>query len=259
MNNVEVPVEPVLHVSGVRKSFNGRAALNDFSITMHPGSVHGLLGSNGSGKSTALHIITGITEADAGTVHHNGISVEHPDARSRFGLAPDDLPLPQSVTGREYLRLHDSLRGRDDTEWAADFARVLRIRHALGKPMSSYSHGMKRKVQLICALMHRPSLLILDEPFRGLDPDTAGTLQKCLELHAASGGSVLIATHDLLRAEAHCEHITMLHDGDTVKSGTTAQIVAEYGTLQQCFSMKTATASTLRARDSRLSALFTAS
>lgn len=249
-------MDSVLDVIGVDKSYSGRQALIDFSITIAPGTIHGLLGSNGSGKSTALHVITGIIDPDRGSVLHHGVPVSQASARSRFGLAPDDLPLPQSLTGREYLRLHDSLRRRDDSPRAMSLARVLQIRNALSKPIASYSHGMKRKLQLICALAHSPTLLILDEPFRGLDPDTSQVLQECLSLFTAAGGAVLMATHDLLRAEMHCEAITMLHDGATVASGQTQEIVSSYGSLGQCFSMMIGSTSSMATRADRLRALF---
>lgn len=252
----EGSANPVLEVTEITKAFGRRLALSNFSLSLSPGSVHGLLGSNGSGKSTALHVITGIIDADKGVVLHEGEPVSRAAARRRFGLAPDDLPLPQSLTGREYLRLHDSLRRRDDSARAQEFAHVLDLRWALNQPISSYSHGMKRKVQLICALMHSPSLLILDEPFRGLDPDTSEVLQTCITLFTARGGAVLMATHDLLRAEAHCAAVTMLHSGKTVVQGSTHEIVTEHGSLGLCFSARTKTASTLAARDLRLGALF---
>ncbi len=256
VNATEGSVNPVLEASMVTKAFSGRVALSTFSISVHAGQVHGLLGSNGSGKSTALHVMTGIIDPDHGVVLHEGIPVTRAAARSRFGLAPDDLPLPLALTGREYLGLHDSLRRRDDAARALEFAHVLDVRSALDKPMSSYSHGMKRKVQLICALMHRPSLLILDEPFRGLDPDTSEVLRSCIELFTGQGGAVLMATHDLLRAEAHCDQITMLHAGETVVHGSTREIVLEHGSLGRCFSEKTQRASARSARDIRLHALF---
>lgn len=252
----EEPVDPVLAVKAISKSFNGRRALSDFSVTVRPGGIHGLLGSNGSGKSTALHIITGIIDPDQGSVLHHGVPVSQAAARSRVGIAPDDLPLPQSLTGREYLRLHDSLRRRDDAARALTFARVLRIRSALDKPISSYSHGMKRKVQLVCALMHEPSLLLLDEPFRGLDPDTAEILQMCLSLFTESGGAVLMATHDLLRAEAHCDRVTMLDDGVTVASGALPDLLLQHGSLGRCFSASTRRASSLAARNEKIRHLF---
>jgi ABC-2 type transport system ATP-binding protein len=257
VNMHEEPVNPVLEVIGVDKSYSGRPALVDFSMTIVPGSIHGLLGSNGSGKSTALHVITGIIDPDRGSVLHHGVTVSQAVARMRFGFAPDDLPLPQSLTGREYLRLHDSLRRRDDSSRAMSLARVLQVRNALSKPISSYSHGMKRKLQLVCALAHSPSLLILDEPFRGLDPDTAQVLQECLSLFTAAGGAVLMATHDLLRAETHCEAITMLHNGAIVASGRTREIVSSHGSVGQCFSARISSASSIATRADRLRALFT--
>jgi ABC-2 type transport system ATP-binding protein len=215
----------VLDVESVFKAYKGVAALTDFDLHIRSGSVHGILGPNGSGKTTALHILTGLLRPDQGRVFIGDEPIESKGSRALLGFAPDDLPLPGSLTGQEYLDFHDAMRSRDDRARAASMAEVLGISEALSKQIAQYSHGMKRKVQVIAALVHRPRLLVLDEPFRGLDPDAASVLRDLIRAFAMGGGAVLIATHDMLRAERDCDTVTVLHSGVTVASGAPAELI----------------------------------
>ncbi|WP_186317552.1 ABC transporter ATP-binding protein [Curtobacterium sp. 9128] len=237
----EEPAEAVLRVRQISKRYRKDVALQELDLEIPAGEIHGLLGSNGSGKTTALHMITGILSADSGTVQHMGIPLAETASRLQFGFAPDDLPLPLGLTGSEFLQLHDAFRDRRDFSRAEEYAGVFGVRDALSRPMAAYSHGMKRKLQLVAALMHEPSLLILDEPFRGLDPQTSGVLEDAITFFTAAGGSVLMATHDLLRAQHHCDSLTILHRGHKVVSGAPKALIHEYGSLHACFTSSTGT------------------
>lgn len=164
-------------------------------------------------------------------VEINGVPIEDKASRQWIGFAPDDLPLPLSLTGSEYLDLHHRLRKRDDREVAGQFAEVLGLTTAFGRSISGYSHGMKRKLQLIAAIMHSPDLLILDEPFRGLDPEAASVLRDLLKMFADSGGAVLIATHDMLRAELDCDRVLILNNGESAALGSPADLKTQHGGL----------------------------
>jgi ABC-2 type transport system ATP-binding protein len=216
---------------GIVKDYGSVQAVRDVSFDLFPGEVFGLLGPNGSGKSTTLHILTGLLEASSGSVEINGIPIQDKRSRNLIGFAPDDLPLPMSLTGREYLDLHHRLRKRDDREIAAQLSDVLGLTSALRRSISEYSHGMKRKLQLIAAVMHSPSLLILDEPFRGLDPEAASVLRDLISMFAGAGGAVLIATHDMLRAELDCGRVLILHQGEQAALGSPAELRHEFGDL----------------------------
>ncbi len=219
----------LLQVARVSKRYRKTLALHEVSFDLASGGIYGLLGPNGSGKTTCLHLITGLIQPTRGTITLGGIAVQ--DKRSRFllGFAPDDLPLPASLTGREYLDLHDRLRGRDDRHRAQALAAALGIDDDLHRQISEYSHGMKRKIQIIAAAMHRPELLILDEPFRGLDPDSAFVLRDLMESFTASGRTILIATHDMLRAERDCRTVFILHKGELLDSGPPVGLRKKYG------------------------------
>ena len=252
-------MDDVLDAHALVKRYARTTVLDRVSMSVAAGAIHGLLGPNGSGKTTCLSLVTGLLEPDGGEVLVGGVDVATPASRRLFGFAPDDLPLPSALTGREYLVLHDALRGRDDRERAEELADLLRIGDALERPVGDYSHGMRRKLQLVAAVMHEPRLLVLDEPFRGLDPESATTLRALLVAFAHAGGAVLVATHDLLRAERDCSEVTILDGGAVVAAGTPAELLARHPdarTLDDVFLAVTGRAADTARRLARLDAAF---
>lgn len=249
----------ILDAHALTKRYGGRTVLDGVSLGIPAGTIHGLLGPNGSGKTTCLHLVTGLIQPDAGTVLVDEIDVARPASRLGFGFAPDDLPMPSSLTGREYLALHHALRERDDTARAAELADLLRVADALERPVGDYSHGMRRKLQLIAALAHQPRLLVLDEPFRGLDPEAATALRTLLVAFARAGGAVLVATHDLVRAERDCDTVTILDAGSVVAAGAPADLRARHpdaSSLDDLFLEVTGRAAEATERRERLDRLF---
>lgn len=247
---------PTLTAAELRKSYGGTTVLDGFEIELQRGAIHGLLGPNGSGKTTCLHILTGLLDADDGWVEVDGAPITSKSSRAAIGFAPDDLPLPASMTGREYLRFHDAMRRRTDAEAAAVLASAFGLEHALDQQLVQYSHGMRRKIQLVAAVMHGPELLVLDEPFRGLDPDASESLRALLHAFAGSGRAVLIATHDMLRAERDCSAVTILHEGRIVATGAVAELVDHTSTLEDVFLQSTGLDRRRGAVAATLSALF---
>lgn len=252
------PTDEALVADGVHKSYGRVKAVQDVEIQVGRGSIHGLLGPNGSGKSTMLHILTGLIAADRGEVLICGTPVALKRSRDHLGFVPDDLPLPAALTGREYLEFHDGMRGRDDRLAGRRLAGLLAMTDALDQQVGGYSHGMKRKIQLIAALSHRPDLLVLDEPFRGLDPDAAATLRDILVTFAGTGGAVLVATHDMLRAERDCDAVTILHRGRIVERGTPEALCTALGaaSLEEVFLRVTASDGERRNSREEVSAFF---
>lgn len=221
----------VCRAEGIGKDYGTFQAVRELSVGLSPGEIFGLLGPNGSGKSTTLHMLTGLLAPSRGLVEINGVDIRNKESRRWIGFAPDDLPLPMSLTGWEYLQFHHRLRRRDDQYTAAELGDVLGLTKALSRSISDYSHGMKRKLQLIVAVMHSPKLLVLDEPFRGLDPEAAAVLRELLTVFAAAGGSVLIATHDMLRAEQDCDRVLILHQGEQAALGSPRSLRESFGDL----------------------------
>ncbi|TPX02440.1 ABC transporter ATP-binding protein, partial [Schumannella luteola] len=143
-----------------------RRVLQPVDLRVRAGRSHALLGPNGAGKTTTLGILTGLLPPTTGRVEVDGLDLREPAARALVGYAPDDLPLPAALTGAEYLTLHDRLRRRDDRARAAELCALLGIRDSLARQISEYSHGMRRKLQFVAAVVHDPLVLILDEPYR---------------------------------------------------------------------------------------------
>lgn len=240
---------PILRVDEVTKRYGSTTVLGAFSLEVHAGEVHGLLGPNGSGKSTALHVISGLIPADDGEVTIEGVSIDLKRSRRHLGFAPDDLPLPTTLSGAEYLDFHAAMRRSDDHVRRASLASALGMQSSLHRSVGEYSHGMKRKIQLIAATVHGPELVILDEPFRGLDPDAGVVLRHLVRHIASSGRAVLVATHDMLRAERDCDTVTILHAGTTVAQGSPSDLMVEAGadSLESVFMERTG----LRAANAR--------
>ncbi|VXB82927.1 ABC-2 type transport system ATP-binding protein [Microbacterium sp. 8M] len=251
--------DAVLRAEALSKRYGARTVLDDVSIEVRRGRIHGLLGPNGSGKTTALHIVTGLVRPDRGRVRVLGIDVQDKASREEVGFAPDDLPLPGTLTGREFLLFHDALRRRDDSARAATLTEMLGISGDLDAPVAEYSHGMQRKLQLVAAVMHEPAILILDEPFRGLDPDAALGVRRLLLAYAGGGRAVLVATHDMLRAERDCDEVTILDHGAVVAAGAPGRLISEASScasLEDVFLRVTGRADDAEVRADRLAAVF---
>lgn len=252
-------VESALEVEDLTKSYGKVAAVNSLSFDVNQGEIFGLLGPNGCGKSTTLHLITGLLPCDFGSVRICGTSITDKRSRQQLGFAPDDLPLPNALTGWEYLALHDRLRGIETSERAQQLAYAWGISDALDRLVSHYSHGMKRKLQLTAALTHLPALLILDEPFRGLDPEAAGLLREMITEYASGGRSVLMATHDMIRAEKQCDRVLILCDGEIAACGSPGALCESYevGDLETVFLKATGRESEYASRETALRKLVT--
>jgi len=200
------------------------------SFALEEGAVTGLIGANGAGKSTLLHILVGLLEPTSGNVLIDETGPGTRRLEDRIGFCPDDLPQVELLTGREYLALTAGLRRlphRPDAE--KELLAGMRLDHAADRLVAGYSHGMKRKLQLVAALLHLPEVLILDEPFRGLDPESSAIMKGLLTSYAERGNTVLISTHDLLVAEQMCSRVLVIGNG-TVLADTSVDALREHRT-----------------------------
>lgn len=224
----------LLHVRDLTKVYPGRTqpAVADVSFDVAAGQVVGLLGPNGSGKTTTLGIVVGLSSATSGHVVTN-----HTGPGAPIGFVPDDLPMPDLLTGREFLALITTLDGAEAVVEADRAAQALGIGHALDHLVGEYSHGMRKRLQLAAAVMSRPSVLVLDEPFSGLDPAAALGLRRMLTDWARSGRSVLLSTHDLLLAEVVCDWVVIIAEGHLVAAGRPQSLLLSSGTanLEEAF------------------------
>lgn len=218
-------------VDGLSKQYRGSAGgVREVTLTVASGEIVGLLGPNGSGKTTALHCITGIIRPDAGVVLLAGLPHDSSEAKDVFGFLPDDLPMPDSLRAAELIALFRRLRPSFDARLAHEWLEILGLAHEGSKYFGEYSHGMKRKLQLVLALAHRPRLLILDEPLRGLDPEAAVLMLSLMEALRDSGAGVLVSTHDLAGAERFCTEVVIISAGRVISQGSPAELMSESGT-----------------------------
>ncbi len=211
----------MLELRHVSKSFSGIPAVSDVSFTARPGQVTGYLGPNGSGKSTTIKMITGLIEMTDGEILFQGERIQRdPIAyKQRMGYVPEEPHLYAHLTGLEYLTMVGQLRNLPEKRTAERIDGLLRLfylhsdRHV---PISSYSKGMRQKILLSAALMHNPELVLLDEPFSGLDVGSALVIRSLIQELAARGKVVLFSSHELETVERVCSHIVILHRGKIV-------------------------------------------
>jgi len=211
----------MLELRHVTKRFLGIAAVDQVSFTAQPGEITGYLGPNGSGKSTTLKMITGLMEPTSGEILFQGEPVQHDlmAFKRRMGYVPEEPHLYAHLSGLEYLAMVGQLRGLPAGPTADRIDGLLRLLglHAdRNVPISAYSKGMRQKVLLSAALLHNPDLILLDEPFSGLDVGTGLVLRSLIQELAARGKVVLFSSHELETVERVCSHVVILHRGKLV-------------------------------------------
>ncbi len=209
----------------IDKTYGSHTVLHDVSFDIPRGQITGLLGPNGAGKTTLLHILVGLIEPTSGAVLLDGGERSAMDVTRHVGFCADDLPLPELLTGHEYLDMVRGIRElRRAPEAESRLLAGMRLEAAASRLIETYSHGMKRKLQLVAALLHSPRFLILDEPFRGLDPESSAIMKSLLRTYAGRGNGVLISTHDLLVAEQLCTGVLILREGRLLSSASAAEL-----------------------------------
>jgi ABC-2 type transport system ATP-binding protein len=211
----------MLELLNVSKRFSGIVAVDNVSFSVRPGEITGYLGPNGSGKSTTMKMITGLLEMSSGRILFNGEPIQRDliAYKQRMGYVPEEPHLYAHLSGLEYLVMVGQLRNLPSKRSAERIDALLRLlslhgdRHA---PISAYSKGMREKVLLSAALLHNPDLILLDEPFSGLDVASALVLRSLIQELAARGKVVLFSSHELETVERVCSHVVILHRGKIV-------------------------------------------
>jgi ABC-2 type transport system ATP-binding protein len=221
-------------LQGVSKSFGSRAALIDLSLEVREGEVLGLLGPNGAGKTTAVRILTGLLAPDGGSASIGGHDVgrEPLEARRRFAFVPDGAPLYANLSPRQHLGLVGRLHGMDEDRWSREGERLLAaldLAERIDDPVGSFSHGMRQKTALACAILPEPALLVLDEPLSGLDAPTTAMVKELLRAWARRGRAVLYTSHLLDVVERVCDRMAILSGGRLVALGTLSELRERMG------------------------------
>lgn len=216
---------PALSLEGLSKRFAGRLALDRLSLQVAPGEIYGLIGPNGSGKTTAVKLATGLYRPTEGRVLVDGVDLQREPARAKrlLGYVPDEPFAYERMSGREFLHLVGELWGVSGParsgkieQLAATFSGLDGI---LDEHVDTYSRGNRQKLAVVAALLHDPRLLVVDEPIVGLDPENAIRTREILARFARAGGAVLVCTHTLSFAQAVCGRIGLLRDGRLVAEG----------------------------------------
>src|SRR6185369_1160955 len=222
---------PAIDARRVSKSFDGHRAVDDLSLTVPEGAIYGFIGPNGSGKTTTLRMILNIIAPDSGTIDVLGQPASSA-TRDAIGYLPEERGLYKKMQVRRLLRYYGRLKGRTVAELDPVIARWLeRLQLAdwADKRIDQLSKGMAQKVQFVSAIVARPRLLILDEPFSGLDPVNADVLRSAVLELRREGTTVVFSTHDMGTAEKMCDRILMIFQGRKVLDGSMKEIQAEYG------------------------------
>ncbi|MDR1704542.1 MAG: ABC transporter ATP-binding protein [Clostridiales bacterium] len=223
----------MLAIKDLTKTYkNGKKAVDSLSLHIAPGEICGFIGHNGAGKTTTMKCVTGILSFESGEIKVKGLDIKaHPlECKAAIAYIPDNPDLYENMTGIKYLKFIADVCGisKDKRESGLrKYAEILGLIDNLGDLVSSYSHGMKQKLALIAALMREPELLILDEPFVGLDPKASFILKEQLRELCKRGGAVFFSTHILEVAEKLCDRVVIIKDGKVAVSGDTAQVTAD--------------------------------
>ena len=214
----------MLKIEHLTKTYGPKTAVDDLSLEIKPGEICAFIGHNGAGKTTTIKACCGLLTPDSGEIYIDGISVagEPVKAKSRLAYIPDNPDLYDFMTGIQYLNFTADIFGvgeRERNEKISRYAGVFEITSALGQTVGTYSHGMKQKLALISALIHSPKLVIMDEPFVGLDPKASHGLKELMRGICSDGGAIFFSTHVLEVAEKLCSRVAIIRNGKLVRFG----------------------------------------
>ena len=234
----------MIELVNVNKSYSGIVkAVDDLTLTIPEGQIIGFLGPNGAGKTTTIKIITGVLNADSGSITINGTNIrENPlEAKRQFGYVPDNPDMFLRLKGMEYLNFMADIYnvpGELRRERIKGLAESFEMEAALTDQIQSYSHGMRQKIVIMGVLIHDPSVWILDEPMTGLDPKSSFTLKEMMKTHAAAGKTVFFSTHVLEVAEKLCDRVAIINKGKLLFYGTMEEMRENFrsnGSLEKIF------------------------
>jgi ABC-2 type transport system ATP-binding protein len=224
---------PALAIQNLTKEYDGTRAVNDISFTIAPGEIFGLLGPNGAGKSTTINMIGGVTHIGSGTIEIFGHDNrrEYRNTRRMVGVMHQEIVIDNFFTIDQALRFHSGYYGvPDDTEWRQNLIERLGLKPHLHKVMIKLSGGLKRRFMIAKALIHKPRLLILDEPTAGVDVELRHTLWDFVRDINRQGTTILLTTHYLEEAEQMCGRIAIMHHGNLIALQSTSNLLKELGT-----------------------------
>ena len=215
----------MLNISHLTKTYGDKKAVDDLSLHIAPGEIYGFIGHNGAGKTTTIKSVVGILQFDEGEITIDGTSLkDDPIAcKKKIAYIPDNPDLYEFMSGIKYLNFIADIFGvgaEERQERIKKYADMFELTEDLAQPISAYSHGMKQKLAIIAAWIHNPKLIIMDEPFVGLDPKASFLLKEMMRDVCAAGGAIFFYTHVLEVAEKLCDKVAIIKGGKLIRSGT---------------------------------------
>ena len=229
----------MLKIEQLTKIYGEKKAVDDLSLHIRPGEIYGFIGHNGAGKTTTIKACCGILNFEEGNIQIDGISVkENPlECKKKLAYIPDNTDLYDFMTGIRYLNFIADIFGvnaNDRQERIHKYADMFELTQDLAQPISAYSHGMKQKLAIISALIHEPKLIIIDEPFVGLDPKASHLLKETMHELCATGTAIFFSTHVLEVAEKLCDKVAIIKEGRLICSGTMEEVKGD-ASLEEVF------------------------
>lgn len=220
-----------VEIRGLAKLFDDKVAVDRINLTIPSGSFYGLVGRNGAGKTTTISMVTGMLQPTEGTALIRGIDMwaDPLKAKAHLGVLPDGVHLFDKLTGEQLITYSGYLHGIDKETVASrvkDLLAAMDLTDAAGRAVADYSAGMTKKIALAAALIHAPSVLILDEPFEAVDPVSAANIQDILRGFVASGGTVVISSHVMDLVQRLCDHVAIMDSGRILAAGTVDEVRA---------------------------------
>ena len=222
----------MLKIENLTKTYGHKKAVDDLSLHIESGSIYGFIGHNGAGKTTTLKAIVGIMNFDSGDIYIDGKSIKKDALACKKIMAyiPDNPDLYEYLTGIKYLNFICDVYGVDQekrTERIKKYSDMFELSDSLGEVISAYSHGMKQKLAIIAALVHEPKLIIMDEPFVGLDPKATHLLKQLMRQMCDQGAAIFFSSHVLEVAEKLCDKIAIIKAGKLIVSGNTQDVIGD--------------------------------
>ena len=229
----------MLQINSLTKRYGQKTAVDALSLHIQPGEIYGFIGHNGAGKTTTIKCVTGILQFDEGEIFINGQSVRQSPLECKRDIAyiPDNPDLYDYMTGVRYLQFIADIFGVSAADRQARidrYAELFELTDDLAQPIAAYSHGMKQKLAIIAAWLHNPKLIIMDEPFVGLDPKAAHLLKGMMREVCDMGGAIFFSTQVLEGAEKLCDKVAIIKNGRLIRSGTMEEVKGD-ASLEQVF------------------------
>ena len=219
----------MVEIKGLCKSYDNKRVVDNLDLTINDGEIYGFIGHNGAGKTTTIKCLIGILSFESGEILIDGLSIKDKpiECKRKIAYIPDNPDLYNYMSGIDYLNFIGdvfNVANEERVKRIDKYAGIFELTDSLANPISSYSHGMRQKLAIIAAWLHDPDLIVMDEPFVGLDPKASHELKKMMREFCDNGGSIFFSTHVLEVAEKLCDKVAIIKQGQLIKSGTMEEV-----------------------------------